>query len=332
MDKAARWTGNSLWRIFILVQIATSALVQAADNSPDPNPPGMIWIPRGNFFMGSATGPSDARPIHDVTVDGFWMDETEVTNAEFLRFVEATGYVTWAERKPEAKDFPDVPPELLEPGALVFRSPAPTDQGPSQWWHWQAGANWRHPEGPGSGIENRMDHPVVQIAWEDAEAYAQWAGKRLPTEAEWEFAARGGLDQATYTWGNTKSSQGKGMANIWSGEFPTKNTKEDGYDQTAPVKSYPPNGYELYDMSGNVWEWTADWYRPDYYQKSPAINPPGPESSYDPEEPGVLKKVLRGGSFLCSDEYCIGYQPGVRSKSSVDTGLQHTGFRCVKSP
>lgn len=291
----------------------------------------MVWIPEGEFEMGSKTGPPDARPVHPVSVDGFWMDETEVTNAQFAEFVEATGYVTVAERKPDAKDFPQAPPEMLVPGAIVFTpaSHAVSLDNALQWWRWQPGASWRHPEGPGSSIQGRDSHPVVQVAWEDAAAYAKWAGKRLPTEAEWERAARGGVEQKIYVWGNDKHPKGKWMANVWSGSFPVQNTKEDGYAYSAPVKSFPPNAYGLYDMSGNVWEWTADWYRPDYYARAPKDNPKGPSDSLDPEEPGIPKKVTRGGSFLCTDEYCIGYQPGIRSKTSPDSALQHTGFRCV---
>lgn len=306
----------------------------AQDGPPAQEPPdGMVWIPTGTFRMGSENGPEDGRPIHEVTVDGFWIDETEVTNAEFARFVEVTGYVTVAERKLDPKDFPGVSADKLVPGAVVFLpppAPVPLDDA-LQWWRWQPGANWRHPSGPGSSIEKIMDHPVVQVCWEDAAAYAKWAEKRLPTEAEWERAARGGVEAKTYVWGSEKHPGGKWMANVFSGEFPQHNTKADGYEFTAPVKSFPPNAFGLYDMSGNVWEWTADWYRPDYYAKSPAKNPQGPSDSFDPAEPQVRKKVTRGGSFLCTDEYCIGYQPGIRGKTSVDTGLQHTGFRCAKS-
>lgn len=314
-------------RIFLLFLVVSTAMAA-------PAPKGMKWLPGGTFAMGSKTGADDGRPIHDVTLDGFWMDETEVTNRQFKEFVDATGYVTVAERKPDPKDFPGAPPELLVPGAIVFTPPdhKVALNNAMQWWRWQPGASWQHPSGPDSSIKDRMDYPVVQIAWEDAVAYAKWAGKRLPTEAEWEYAARGGLKGQTYGWGNDKHPKEKWMANVWSGEFPVKNTKADGFVELAPVKSFPPNGYGLYDMSGNVWEWVADWYRPDYYAKSPAANPTGPSSSFDPEEPGMPKRVLRGGSFLCSDEYCIGYQPGIRSKSSPDTGLQHTGFRCAKSP
>lgn len=320
-------------RQFILLLLALPAF--AADT-----PSGMVWIPPGSFQMGSASGPSDCQPVHKVTLDGFWMDETEVTNAEFQKFVEATGYVTVAERPPAPADFPDgVARELVagikepvEPGALVFAAPAQVTSLADffQWWRWQPGANWRQPEGPGSSIEDRMDHPVVQVAWEDAAAYAKWAGKRLPTEAEWEYAARGGLDRKPFVWGDQKTPGGKWMANLWTGKFPAENTKEDGSERSATVKSYPANGFGLYDMSGNVWEWTADWYRPDYYRKSPERNPPGPNESLDPDEPGLPKKVMRGGSFLCSETYCRGYEPGVRSRTTPDTGLQHLGFRCVK--
>lgn len=313
----------------MLLLLFSTVLVWAEDPS---HVDGMVWIPGGAFQMGSKTGAADTRPIHEVELDGFWMDQTEVTNAAFAKFVDATGYVTVAERKPDPKDFPGASPGILVPGAVVF---APT-KGPVslddavQWWKWQPGANWRHPEGPESSIKGRMNHPVVQVAWEDAAAYAKWAGKRLPTEAEWEYAARGGLAGMTYTWGNEKHPAGKWMANVWSGEFPHKNTRADGFRYSAPVRSFPANGYGLYDMSGNVWEWTADWYRPDYYAHSPKKNPRGPADSVDPDEPGVAKKVTRGGSFLCTDEYCIGYQPGIRSKTTPDTALQHTGFRCVK--
>lgn len=305
-------------------------------------PAGMVWIPGGTFQMGSASGPADCLPVHQVTLDGFWMDQSEVTNAEFQKFVEATGYVTVAERPvtPQefpaggARDFISSLKEPVEPGALVFVEPprATSLADFFQWWRWQPGASWKHPEGPGSSIADRMDHPVVQVAWEDAAAYAKWAGKRLPTEAEWEYAARGGLDRKTYVWGDQKLPDGKNMANTWTGEFPIQNSAEDGWPRTAPVKSYPPNAFGLHAMSGNVWEWTEDWYRPDYYKNSPEKNPPGPADSHDPDEAGLPKKVMRGGSFLCSDTYCLGYQPGRRSRTSPDTALQHLGFRCVKSP
>ncbi len=305
-------------------------------------PPGMVWVPAGTFQMGSPTGPSDSQPLHAVTLDGFWMDETEVTNAEFQAFVDATGYVTVAERPATAAEFPtgaarDLVASLndpIGPGALIFV--APETPGPLtdffQWWRWQPGASWRHPEGPDSSITDRMDHPVVQVAWEDAVAYAKWAGKRLPTEAEWEYAARGGLDRKMYVWGDSKNPDGKSPANLWTGEFPSTNTEADGWTGTAPVNSYPPNAFGLHDMAGNVWEWTADWYDATYYRTSPEKNPPGPEKTHDPDEPGLPKKVLRGGSFLCAESYCLGSQPGVRSRTSPDTGLVHLGFRCVKTP
>lgn len=312
-----------------------SALPKAATNEETDQPVDtneMAWIPPGTFDMGTTDAKPDEAPVHKVTLNGFWMDRTEVTNAEFKEFVEATGYVTLAEQKPDPKDFPGVPADKLVPGSVVF-SPPPGEvalKNHFAWWEYVPGANWRHPEGPESSIENRMDHPVVHVAWEDAKAYAHWAGKRLPTEAEWEYAARGGLERKPYIWGEAKVPDGQWMANIWQGRFPTSNTQEDGFFGTSPASTYPPNGYGLYDMSGNVWEWTADWYRPDYYRNSPENNPPGPESSMDPDEPGVPKRVIRGGSYLCSDLYCIGYRPSARMKSSPDTGLSHTGFRCVK--
>jgi formylglycine-generating enzyme len=294
----------------------------------------MVWVPAGTFWMGAEDGQSDEKPVHKVALDGFWIDKTEVTNEQFEKFARATGYVTIAERKPDPRDFPGAPPEMLVAGSIVF-SPPTGDDVPLDnhfiWWKYEPGANWRHPEGPQSDIKGREKHPVVHVSWEDAMAYAKWAGKRLPTEAEWEYASRGGLDQKPYIWGSEKVPGGKWEANIWQGKFPNKNELADGFRGTGPTASYAPNGHGLYDMAGNVWEWCADWYLPDYYSESPEKNPQGPSTSYDPNEPGVMKKVTRGGSFLCSDLYCVGYRPGARMKSTPDTSLSHTGFRCVKS-
>ncbi len=294
---------------------------------------GMVWITPGKFWMGSDEGQEDERPAHSVALDGFWMDRTEVTNEEFSRFTRATGYVTVAERTPTAKDYPDVPPHRLVAGSVVFSPPPDVTsfENPYLWWEYRPGANWRHPEGPGSDLKGRDKHPVVHICWEDARAYAQWAGKRLPTEAEWEYAARGGLDREPFCWGSELAPENQWRANIWQGRFPNENTLGDGFRATSPVASYPPNGYGLYDMSGNVWEWCQDWYLPDYYCSSPARNPRGPDTSFDPNEPGVAKRVQRGGSFLCSEIYCVGYRPSARMKAPPDTGLSHSGFRCVRS-
>ncbi len=299
-------------------------------------PAGMVWIPGGEFAMGSDQFP-DARPVHRVAVDGFWMDVTEVTNAEFDAFVRATSYVTVAERTPQAADYPGAPQENLVAGSVVFSPPpkeVPLDDH-YQWWRYQKGADWRHPEGPESSITDRMDHPVVHVAYEDVLAYAKWAKKRLPTEAEWEFAARGGLDGKAYVWGDDFRPNGKFMANTFQGHFPDKNTGEDGFLGTSPVKAFPPNGYGLYGMAGNVWEWVTDWYRPDYYAKlaeagGVARNPKGPDDSFDPLEPRAVKRVQKGGSFLCTDQYCSRYMPGGRGKGEPDTGTNHTGFRCVR--
>ncbi len=277
----------------------------------------------------------DSRPVHRVYIDGFYMDKTDVTNAEFARFVKATGYITVAERKPRAEDYPGAPPENLVAGSVVFAAPdhpVPLDNY-FQWWTYVPGANWRHPEGPKTSIVGKDNYPVVHIAYEDAEAYARWAGERLPTEAEWEFAARGGLSGRLYAWGDELRPHGKWMANTFEGHFPNRNSGDDGFVATSPVKSFPPNGYGLYDMAGNVWQWTSDWYRPDYYARLAADgvvrNPQGPDAAYDPAEPGHAKRVQRGGSFLCTDQYCSRYMVGTRGKGDIDTGTNHLGFRCV---
>ena len=310
---------------------ATGSATRAAP-PPGPAPEGMAWVPGGTFWMGDNDFP-DARPVHQVTVDGFWMDRTEVTSEQFAKFVKATGYVTVAERAPDPMDFPGVPLSELKAGSVVFTPPpgpvAPDDIG--QWWRYVPGADWRNPEGPGTDVNANTNDPVVHVCWEDAQAYAKWAGKRLPTEAEWERAARGGLDHQKYAWGPEQKPGGRWPANVWQGRFPGENTAEDGYPRAAPVASFAPNAYGLYDLAGNVWEWCADWYRPDYYRVSPNQNPPGPGDSFDPREPGVPKRVQRGGSFLCSDSYCVRYRPGARGKGEVTSGASHVGFRCVRS-
>jgi formylglycine-generating enzyme required for sulfatase activity len=280
----------------------------------------------------------DSRPIHRVYVDGFYMDKTDVTNDQFARFVAATGYLTVAERTPRAEDFPRAPPGNLVPGSVVFTppsNPVPLNSH-FRWWSYIAGANWRHPLGPASDISNKGQYPVVHVAYEDAAAYAAWAGKRLPTEAEWEFAARGGLVGKVYAWGDVFRPGGRWMANTHQGQFPTQDTGADSYAGLAPVAQYPANGYGLYDMAGNAWQWTSDWYRPDYYQQLAAAggvarNPKGPDSPYDPSEPTQPKRVQRGGSFLCTDQYCSRFAVGTRGKGEVSTGTNHLGFRCIKT-
>ena len=311
----------------------------------DTSSAGMVWIPAGNYLMGGDNdqAAADEYPKHPVNLNGFWMDATEVTNAQFQKFVDATHYITIAERVPKWEDMkrilppgtPKPPDSAFVAGSLVFKKTANAvnlnDYG--QWWEFVKDANWRQPQGAGSNIKGKDSDPVVHIAWDDAMAYCKWAGKRLPTEAEWEYAARGGLHGQIYPWGNETVDKGKSKANSWQGKFPYLNLVTDGFEGLAPVKSYAANGYGLYDMAGNVWEWCFDWYRPDYYATTNgavADNPQGALSSFDPDEPSTPKKVVRGGSFLCNDGYCSGYRVARRMKSSSDTSLDHTGFRCVK--
>lgn len=330
--------------------------------APGAVPPGMVWIPGGNFIMGDRRGAPHKHPQHleeipehrdsqyehEVALDGFWMDATEVTNRQFQEFITATGFVTDAERQRTVDEFAgqipegiEVAQELLAPGSICFNpafDPSKIDKKQAGWiyaggiWKVQPGASWHAPEGPGSSITDRLDHPVVHVSWDDAVAYCKWAGKRLPTEAEWEYAARGGLVGKHYPWGDEPrpAGQEKWPHNIWQGNFPYENKLEDGAQATAPVRSYPPNCYGLYDMTGNVWEWCFDWYRPDYYVDAPHRNPHGPDDSFDPQEPMIPKRVQRGGSFMCSDTYCIGYSVHSRMKGEVTSGTFHTGFRCVK--
>jgi formylglycine-generating enzyme len=318
-------------------------------SAPAPAPDGMAWIPGGEFSMG-ATDPTgidanevgmqatrDSRPVHRVYVDGLWMDRTEVTNAQFAGFVAATKHVTVAEKPVDADELPGSTPEERAPGSAVYTrtdGPVPLDNA-LQWWRWVPGADWRHPEGPGSSLAGRENHPVVHVAWQDAVAYCAWAGKRLPAEAEWEFAARGGLAGKAYPWGDEFLPGGRWMTNAWQGHFPDHNTARDGYMETAPVASFPANGYGLHDVAGNVWEWIGDWYRPDYYAQLAAAgatvrNPQGPPDSFDPDEPGTAKRVHRGGSFLCTEQYCSRYMVGTRGKGEVRSSTNHLGFRCAK--
>lgn len=306
----------------------------------EPPYPEMVWIPGGTFLMGSDAHYPEEAPAHAVTVDGFWMDRYTVTNAQFQRFVEETDYVTVAERPLNPQDYPDALPELLVPGSAVFQQPPHRVdlRNPLNWWAYVPGANWQHPEGPGSSLKGRWKHPVVHVAFEDAEAYATWAGKALPTEAQWERAARGGLEAMTYTWGNEYAPGGTLMANTWQGEFPWQNLRADGKIGTMPVGSFPPNRYGLYDMAGNVWEWTADWYQAHHPDKASKpccipVNPQGAtkEQSVDPTQPTMPRKVLKGGSFLCAPNYCLRYRPAARIPESIDTSTCHIGLRCVST-
>ncbi|MEZ4692107.1 MAG: formylglycine-generating enzyme family protein [Ignavibacteria bacterium] len=307
----------------------------------------MVWVPGGEFIMG--TDEEDAyfpeKPAHKVKVNGFWMDATEVTNAQFKEFVDATGYITVAEKKPDWTELkkqlpPNTPPPDaadLVPASLVYVQPLDktgTDD-VSQWWKWIPGANWKHPDGPGSSIDDKMNLPVVHVAFEDALAYCKWAGKRLPTEAEWEFAAKNCMNGKRYAWGDELHPKGKFMANTWQGEFPNQNKKQDGYAGAAPVKKFEANCYGLYDMIGNVWEWTSDWYDARAYVKlakdNITDNPKGPDKSSDPEDPYSIKRVVKGGSFLCSENYCVNYRPSARRGQAFDSGTSNIGFRCVSN-
>ena len=285
---------------------------------------GMLWIPGGIFRMGSNRHYPEEAPVHRVSVDGFWIDRTPVTNAEFRRFVQATAYVTFAEIAPDPKDYPGALPHMLKPASLVFTPPDhPVDlRDWTQWWSFMPGADWRHPYGPGSSLKGLDDHPVVHVALKDAEAYAAWAGKLLPTEAEWEFAARGGLDGAEFAWGEEFTPEGRYLANTWQGRFPWENLGEDGFESTSPVDAFPANGYGLYDMVGNVWEWTA----------SPFLSPRDErQSCCHPGEPRgpITRRVVKGGSHLCAPNYCLRFRPAARQSETIDTSTCHIGFRCV---
>jgi formylglycine-generating enzyme required for sulfatase activity len=306
--------------------------------SPDDN---MVWIPGGTFLMGSDHHYPEEAPAHEVTVGGFWMDKYAVTNAQFSRFVEATRHITLAERAPSAEDYPGARPELLVPASVVFHRPAfRVDlSNPYNWWSYVPGASWRRPQGPGSSLKGLAKHPVVHVAYEDAEAYSRWVGKDLPTEAEWEFASRGGLSGAEFVWGDEFEPNGQVMANTWQGDFPNENLLTDGFEWTAPVGSFPPNGYGLYEMAGNVWEWTTDWYQE--HSRAPHsccanANPRGGEKdqSYDPRTPDIPipRKVMKGGSYLCSPNYCRRYRPAARMAQPIDTATCHLGFRCIVRP
>ncbi len=311
--------------------LAGSAAI--AHPSPDSD---MIWVTPGSFMMGSKDKSlPDAAPLHQVELDGFWLDKTEVTNHEFSRFVEATGYKTIAERVPTKEDLPGVPQDKLVPGSLVFTPPkhAVSRACNLNWWRYVPGACWRHPYGPQSNIKGKDNYPVVQIAFFDAQAYAAWAHKRLPTEAEFEYAQRGGLE-TKYGWGNDLTPKGKWQANLWQGQFPYRNSKKDGFVTSAPVASFKPNAYGLFDMTGNVWEWCSDFYDANYYRQfvdTVAKNPKGPETSFDPDESDIPKRVQKGGSYLCTDEYCTRYILGARGKGEPNSGTSNVGFRCARS-
>jgi formylglycine-generating enzyme len=301
----------------------------------------MVWVPAGSFLMGSNDHYPEEAPVHEAKVEGFWMDQHTVINAQFAKFVEETDYVTLAERPPDPSQYPGAKLEMLVAGSVVFQQPKQRVdlRNRYNWWTWVKGANWRHPEGPGSSLHGRVSHPVVHVALEDVEAYLKWAGRELPSEAEWERAARGGIESAVYCWGNEFAPEGKMMANTWQGEFPIVNLKTDGFDRTAPVGSFPPNAYGLYDMAGNVWQWTNDWYQA-HQESKPSCCSAGRskdsdrEKSYDPQSQNlrIARKVLKGGSYLCAPNYCLRYRPAARIPHEIDTGTNHIGFRGIVRP
>lgn len=326
---------------FCLASLFFSALPAFAD------PEGMVWIASGEFTMGSDADDvwQNEKPAHRVRVSGFWIDKAEVTNAQFRKFVEATGYKTTAETAPTVEEIlkqlppgtPPPPPEMLVNGSLVFTPPGdvvPLDA-VAEWWTWTPDADWRHPFGPDSNLDGKDQYPVVHVTWADAAEYAKWANKRLPTEAEWEYAAKGGREGTRFHWGDEKPNDEVTFANIWQGHFPNKNLATDGFTGVAPVMQYKPNDYGLFDTAGNVWEWTADWFRPDihaFYASTGGVmeNPKGPDKSLDPDEPYAPKRVLKGGSYLCHVTYCESYRPSARRGQTMDTSMSHVGFRCVK--
>lgn len=328
----------SFTRYLLSVTFIAGALVSPFEGFATNVNAGMVRIPAGTFQMGCGEEcpMEDAKPVHDVELDAFWMDETPVTNRQFSQFVDSTKYKTVAERVPKAADYPDVPKDKLQAGSAVFTPKSVDLENPYAWWTFVPGAYWRKTEGPSSpdSVIERPDYPVVHVAHEDAENYCRWANKELPTEAQFEFAARGGLVRKKYAWGDKPRPGGKWVANIWQGSFPKKDSGQDGYRGLSPVRAFPKNRYGLYDMAGNVWQWCKDWYRPDTYAAQVKLggkikNPQGPDSSDDPSEPGVAKRVQRGGSFLCSDQYCIRYLVGSRGRGSPDSGASNLGIRCV---
>ena len=321
----------------------TSSSLDPNAVQPQPPRPDMVWIPARTFLMGSDRHYPEEAPAHRVTVDGFWIDRAPVTNADFARFVAETGHVTFAEIAPDAAQYPGAKPEMLRAGSLVFaKARGPVDMRDFRnWWQFVFGADWRHPQGPQSSIEDVADHPVVHVAYTDAEAYARWAGTSIPTEAEWELAARGGLEGAEYGWGDDLMPGGTPMANFWQGQFPWQNLETDGYAGTSPVGAFPPNGYGLVDMIGNVWEWTSDWYSPRHPREAPKAcciprNPRGGDerASIDSRQPEIVipRKVIKGGSHLCAPNYCLRYRPAARFPEPIDTSTCHLGFRCVVRP
>ena len=319
---------------------------KASQTKPDKQ---MAWISAGDFVMGSDDHYPEEYPAHSVSLDGFWIDKSPVTNRQYQSFVKATGYVTLAERQPEAEDYPGALPELLVPGSAVFKAPdRPVNLNIVSWWHYEPGANWRHPQGPGSNLNGRWSHPVVQVAFEDAEAYAIWYGKSMPTEAQFEYAARGGLDQQEFVWGSEAYPEGRAMANTWQGQFPWENLEVDGFAGTSPVDAFPANGFGVHDMAGNVWQWTRDWYQPNHHsgaEQSAESEPvegchddnPRDENrdlSLDASSPEnrFPRKVVKGGSHLCAPNYCFRFRPAARHPESIDTSTSHIGFRCVINP